>query len=99
MDVFLFALGPAVAVSVGGIVAAFRPPSAAARSGVQHFAAGVLLCALATELLPDVVHRRLPMATIGGFALGVAAMLVMKRLAETAATKWWRLARRRTACF
>lgn len=82
LEVLLFAFGPALAVSAGGILAAYRPPSAAVRSGVQHFAAGVLFCALATELLPDVVHRRLPLVTIGGFALGVAVMLAMKRMTE-----------------
>lgn len=81
-DVLLFALGPALAVSAGGIFAAYKPPSAAIRSGVQHFAAGVVFCALAIELLPDIVHRRLPLVTIGGFALGVVAMLAIKRMTE-----------------
>ncbi|MEE8616424.1 MAG: transporter, partial [Roseateles sp.] len=49
---------------------------------VQHVAAGVLFAALATELLPDVVHRRLPWVTLGGFALGVIAMLLLKALAR-----------------
>jgi ZIP family zinc transporter len=35
-----------------------------------------------TELLPDVMHRRLPLATIVGFALGVAAMLSIKAFSE-----------------
>lgn len=79
-NVLLFALIPAMSVVVGGIVAAFKTPSAAVRSGVQHIAAGVLFAALATELLPDVMHRRLPVVTAAGFALGVAAMLLLKAL-------------------
>lgn len=67
---------------LGGVLAAYRPPGPAVRSAIQHFAAGVLFCALATELLPDVVHRRMPVVTIGGFALGVAAMLGVKWLTE-----------------
>ena len=81
-SVLAFALIPAAAVVVGGVAAAFRPPGPAVTSGVQHIAAGVLFAALATELLPDVVHRRLPWGTLGGFALGVAAMLLLKELAR-----------------
>lgn len=81
-NVLAFASIPAAAVVVGGIVAAIRPPSPAVRSGVQHIAAGVLFAALATELLPDVVHRRLPWVTLGGFALGVVAMLVLKAFTQ-----------------
>lgn len=80
-SVLAFASIPAAAVVMGGVVAAFRTPSPAVRSGVQHVAAGVLFAALATELLPEVVHRRLPWVTLIGFALGVAAMLLLKGLA------------------
>ena len=81
-SVLAFASIPAGAVLVGGLVAAFRTPSPAVRSGVQHVAAGVLFAALATELLPDVVHRRLPWVTLGGFALGVVAMLGLKAFTQ-----------------
>ncbi|MES2283873.1 MAG: transporter [Pseudomonadota bacterium] len=77
-SVLAFASIPAVAVVLGGMVAAFRTPSPAVRSGVQHIAAGVLFAALATELLPDVLHRRLPWVTLIGFTLGVAVMLMIK---------------------
>ena len=83
ISVLTFAAIPAAAVIIGGIVAAVRTPSPAVRSGVQHIAAGVLFAALATELLPDVIHRRMPLVTLGGFALGVVAMLALK-----AATGW-----------
>ena len=87
LQILLFALAPAAAVIVGGVFAAYRAPGPAVRSAVQHFAAGVLFCALATELLPDIVHRRLPAVTLGGFALGVAVMLGMKWLAEQSEKK------------
>ncbi len=80
-NVLGFASIPALAVIVGGVAAAFRTPSLTVRSGVQHIAAGVLFAALAVELLPDVVHRRLPWVTLVGFALGVGAMLVLKAFA------------------
>ena len=78
-SVLAFASIPAAAVIAGGALAAYRTPSPAVRSAVQHIAAGVLFAALATELLPDVVHRRLPWVTLGGFALGVVAMLALRR--------------------
>lgn len=87
LQILLFALAPAAAVILGGVVAAYRAPGPAVRSAVQHFAAGVLFCALATELLPDVIHRRLPFVTLGGFALGVAVMLAIKWFAERSERK------------
>jgi ZIP family zinc transporter len=82
LNVLTYAVFPAVAVMVGGVFSAIRPPGATARSAVQHFAAGVVFAALATELLPDLMHRRLPLYTIGGFALGVIVMLVLKALTD-----------------
>jgi ZIP family zinc transporter len=81
-NVLLFASIPAAAVVLGGAVAAYRTPSPAVRSAVQHIAAGVLFAALATELLPDVVHRKMPWVTFVGFALGVVAMLLLKALSR-----------------
>lgn len=80
--VMTFAAVPAVAVVVGGLADAIRTPGPKVQSAVQHIAAGVLFAALATELLPDVVHRRLPWVTLGGFALGVIAMLLLKAFAR-----------------
>ncbi len=77
-NVLTFAAIPALAVVLGGFLASIRIPSPTVRSGVQHLAAGVLFAALATELLPDVVHRRLPWVTLVGFSLGVIAMLAIK---------------------
>ncbi|MFZ3141295.1 ZIP family metal transporter [Polaromonas sp.] len=82
--VLTYAAFPAAAVVLGGVVSVIRVPSASAQSAVQHFAAGVVFAALATELLPEVMHKRLPLLTIGGFALGVIVMLVLKALTEHA---------------
>lgn len=81
-NVLLFALFPALATIVGGIVAAFRPPTPKIGSAIQHFAAGTVFLAVAAELLPDVVSKHAPIATILGFALGLVLMLVIKRLGE-----------------
>lgn len=77
-----FSLYPAVAILLGGALALFRAPGSVARSAIQHFAAGVIFAALATELLPDLVHRRLPWVTLAGFTLGVVVMLGLKKLTE-----------------
>ncbi len=81
-DIVSFALYPALAILGGGALALVRAPGPSARSAIQHFAAGVIFAALATELLPDLVHRRLPWITLAGFSLGVVVMLGLKKLTE-----------------
>ena len=73
LNVLAHAAFPAAAVVVGGIAASICTPGPTTRSAVQHVAAGVVDDALATELLPDVMHRQMPLVTIVGFALGVVA--------------------------
>ncbi len=79
-----YALYPALALAAGGSVALIRPPGASVRSAIQHFTAGVVFAALATELLPDLMHRRMPWVTLAGFILGVLVMLGIKHFAEKA---------------
>ena len=78
LAVLSFALFPAVGVFLGGAVTFIRTPGKSVQSSVQHFAAGVIFCVLATELLPDLMHRRMPVWTLLGFSLGVATMLGVK---------------------
>ncbi len=80
LKVLLFALGPAAAMALGGAVAAFRAPGPRFSSYFQHFAAGVVFAALATEVLPDVMHEKAPVAAIIGFACGTALMLLIRWL-------------------
>lgn len=80
LQVLLYTLLPASAAIIGGTVAAFRPPAGRVRSYIQHFAAGVVFSVVAAELLPDVMRRHEPLEIIVGFALGVAAMLGIRRL-------------------
>lgn len=82
LDILSFAIYPAVAVLIGGGISLFRSAGPGMRSAIQHFSAGVIFAALATELLPDVMHRRMPVVTVAGFALGVIVMLGMKHLTE-----------------
>lgn len=76
-----FALIPVGAALLGGTVATYRPPNDRYRSYVQHFAAGVVFAAVAGELLPD-LHDRSPSAVVTGFAVGVALMLLVRRLGK-----------------
>jgi ZIP family zinc transporter len=80
--VLTFAVFPAASVLLGAGVTFIRAPSAAVRSAVQHLAAGVIFCVLATELLPDLVHRRMPWVTVAGFSVGVVVMLALKWAGE-----------------
>lgn len=80
-----FATIPAVAIIIGAFVAVMRTPSARTQSMVQHFAAGVVFAAVAGEVLPDLRDAHAPVATVIGFAIGVALMLLVKHLVESAA--------------
>jgi ZIP family zinc transporter len=70
-----------VAALIGGVVAVYRPPNQQMESNVQHFAAGVVIAAVAAELLPD-IHGRAPQVVVLGFAIGVATMLGIHRLSK-----------------
>ncbi|UKA56717.1 ZIP family metal transporter (plasmid) [Arthrobacter sp. FW305-BF8] len=71
---------PVAAAVLGSIVAAFRPPGLKLSSAIQHFAAGVVLAALAGEVLPDLrAEGNLGFAT-AGFAGGTAVMLTLGAL-------------------
>lgn len=75
---FLYLIIPVVATVGGGILTIFWTPTAVIRGGIQHFAAGVVFAAVATELLPDILEEHEPLALLIGFALGVGLMLAMK---------------------
>lgn len=72
---------------VGGVIAAFRTPGARLRSGILHFAAGVVFSVVAVELLPDVVREHAPWEVAVGFGLGVAIMLGVQGLERRTAGK------------
>lgn len=75
---------PVTATIASGAIAAFRPPGAKLRSFVQHFAAGVVFAAAASELLPDIVHKKSPLAVMIGGTLGVVVLLSVKSLTNKA---------------
>lgn len=73
---------PVVATILGGVVASLKTPSERTRSFVQHFAAGVVMAAVAGELLPEITKGHQPLGVVIGFALGVAVMLLIRQFAE-----------------
>jgi ZIP family zinc transporter len=70
---------PAVVALMGGVLAAVWTPNHQARSLIQHFAAGVVLAALAVELLPEIEREHAPtLVLIACFALGSLFMYGIK---------------------
>ena len=67
-----------VAASAAGAAASLRfAPGPKVVSGIQHFAAGVVIAALVGEVLPDLRHEgQLPAAALG-FTLGAAVVLAL----------------------
>ena len=82
MMLFLLTLIPVTAMIVGAALAIWRQRGPAFTAGVQHLAAGVVFAAAAGEILPDLKHAQSPIAVLIGGLLGVAAMLVIKRIGD-----------------
>lgn len=76
---FLIMAIPALVALGGGILAFVWSPSHQMRSLIQHFAAGVVLAALAVELLPEIGREHAPgLVLAGSFALGSLFMYGLK---------------------
>jgi zinc transporter, ZIP family len=63
----------------GGVLAAFRAPGVGARSAVQHFAAGAVIAAVASEIVPEVKRTGHPFGILCGFA-GFLALFAFELL-------------------
>ncbi len=76
---FLIMTIPALVALGGGILAYVWSPSHQMRSLIQHFAAGVVLAALAVELLPEIEREHAPgLVLAGSFAMGSLFMYGLK---------------------
>lgn len=74
---------PAAVAVAGGALAAVWKPSHQLRSLIQHFAAGVILAALAVELLPDIGKEHATKGVVlGAFAAGSLFMYALKLWTE-----------------
>ncbi|WP_216640910.1 hypothetical protein [Thermus scotoductus] len=73
--ILVFTAIPVAATLVGGTAAAYRPPSEGLQSFFQHFAAGVVLAAVAGEVLPEIDKLHDSLGIVLGFGLGVVLLL------------------------
>jgi len=79
MSPWLTMMIPAVVAAFGGMLAVFWNPSHHTRSLIQHFAAGVVLAALAVEVLPELGREHAPAwVLIASFVFGGILMYLMK---------------------
>lgn len=74
-EVLFLLLTPVIATMAGGALSAVVDLGPKARSGVQHFAAGVIFAAVAGELLPELSASHQPVYILAGFLVGVVVML------------------------
>lgn len=74
----VFVLAAAAVGVAGGVVARLWSPGVHARSAVQHFAAGVVVAAVASDVIPEVQQIGTPAGILGGFAVGGLAMIALK---------------------
>jgi zinc transporter, ZIP family len=65
---------------LGAAVGSFLKMSSKTISLTQHFTAGVVFAAVATELLPKILEVHSPMHIAIGFSLGVILMVLIKTL-------------------
>lgn len=63
---------------VGGVLPLVWAPGVHARSAVQHFAAGVVIAAVASDLIPEVEKIGRPAGILVGFAAGGVFMIGLK---------------------
>ena len=75
----LLVLFPIVAGIIGSFVAVRRTPPDSLVAGVQHLAAGVVMAAVAVEVLPDLRERGPLWLVVIGFSCGVALLVILGR--------------------
>ena len=77
-EVLLYTLVAAATGMIGGIVGSFWAPNVKTRSAIQHFAAGLIIAAIASDVIPETERLGRPLAVISGFAVGGAVMIALK---------------------
>jgi ZIP family zinc transporter len=75
----LLVLFPIVAGIIGSFVAVRRTPPDSLVAGVQHLAAGVVMAAVAVEVLPDLRERGPLWLVVIGFCCCVALLVILGR--------------------
>lgn len=75
-----------LSLAAGGAIAAYRPAGDRLRSIFQHAAAGLVFAAAGIEVLPDVMHRHLPLAATIGFGIGIVVLLLIRAVSDKLCT-------------
>ncbi|WP_422823888.1 ZIP family metal transporter [Variovorax robiniae] len=79
-----FTLIPLLALIIGAVATVWRRPGPGFTSGVQHFAAGVVFAAAASEILPDLKHGTSAWPILVGGIVGIVSMLAIKHFGAKA---------------
>jgi len=82
LDVALYALIPAIFALIGSFLGSFFVPSKQLSSVIQHFVAGIVLAAVAVELLPKILPTKSVFDVGLGFIIGVIVMLAVEGFAH-----------------
>ena len=77
---WMYTLIPAAAAVLGAVAAVNIRPGPRIVSAIQHLAAGVVFAAAAGEILPDLMHRNAPVATVVGGGIALAVMLAIEQV-------------------
>ncbi len=84
--ILLISLIPASCILIGSIFAGFFKLKKNLLSNFQHFVAGILIAAVALELIPPITKSP-SLSIVFGLALGAIAMLVLKGISDKIGTK------------
>ena len=76
---FVFFLLPTLAGIGSAMFGLAWKPSGQVRSGIQHFAAGIVFAAVASEVIPEILGRDFVLAFAIGFPLGVALVVSLRQ--------------------
>lgn len=82
IEILKYALISTFGIILGCLIALYFTPSDKLRAFLLHFAAGIIFAVVAVEILPDIVHRNIPIDIIIGFSLGVLTMALVKSFSE-----------------
>lgn len=79
MQIFTYVAAAAAAGVLGGFLAALWAPGRRVTSYIQHFAAGVVIAAVALQVAPEIQRAGIhPALVLGGFASGGLFMIGVK---------------------
>lgn len=85
--IVLYTLIPTALALIGGFIASVYVPKRKFVSTLQHFVAGVVIAAVAIELLPKIVGKGTTWSIGVGFVVGALVMLLLHELAHFLAGK------------